>query len=79
MKDLPPFKIGIIGCGHVGTMILTKLLEIQSSFNNLQVVVSTRQPHLLRPFQQEHGIEVGYNNERVVRECDIIFVCVLPS
>jgi pyrroline-5-carboxylate reductase len=28
MKDLPPFKIGIIGCGHVGTMILTKLLEI---------------------------------------------------
>jgi predicted homoserine dehydrogenase-like protein len=42
MKDLPPFKIGIIGCGHVGTMILTKLLEIQSSFNNLQVIVSTR-------------------------------------
>jgi phosphoglycerate dehydrogenase-like enzyme len=50
MKDLPPFKIGIIGCGHVGTMILTKLLEIQSSFNNLKIIVSTRQPHLLRPF-----------------------------
>ena len=25
----PVFKVGIIGCGQVGTMILTKLLEIQ--------------------------------------------------
>lgn len=23
-----PFKVGIIGCGQVGTMILTKLIEI---------------------------------------------------
>jgi pyrroline-5-carboxylate reductase len=79
MKDLPPFKIGIIGCGHVGTMILTKLLEIQNSFNNLKVIVSTRQPHLLGAFQQEFCVEASYNNERVVRECDIIFMCVLPS
>jgi hypothetical protein len=50
LNDMPPFKIGIIGCGHLGTMILTKLLEIQGSFNNLQLYVSTRQPHLLRPF-----------------------------
>lgn len=48
--DLPAFKIGIIGCGHIGTMILTKLLEISASFNNLKIYVSTRQPHLLRPF-----------------------------
>lgn len=24
----PVFKVGLIGCGQVGTMILTKLLEI---------------------------------------------------
>ena len=72
-------KIGIIGCGHLGTMILTKLLEIQGSFNNLQLFVSTRQPHLLRPFQQEFGVTAEFNNERIVRECDIIFLCVLPS
>jgi len=53
INDLPAFKVGIIGCGHIGTMILTKLLEIAGSFNNLKVMVSTRQPHLLRPFQQE--------------------------
>ena len=35
MKDLPCFKIGIIGCGQVGTMILTKLIEVAGSFNQL--------------------------------------------
>ena len=79
MNELPPFKIGIIGCGHLGTMILTKLLEISGSFNNLKILVSTRQPHLLRPFVQEFNIIADFNNERIVRECDIIFLCTLPS
>lgn len=50
MGEMAPFKVGIIGCGHLGTMILTKMLEISGSFNNLQLMISTRQPHLLRPF-----------------------------
>ena len=77
--EVPPFTVGIIGCGQIGTMILTKLLEAQSSFNNLRVVVSTRQPHLLRPFTQEFGVIAEFNNEKVVFESDIIFVCVLPG
>ena len=60
-------------------MILTKLLEISGSFNNLKLMVSTRQPHLLRPFVQEFGIVAEFNNEKIVRECDIIFICTLPS
>jgi len=79
LNEMPPFKIGILGCGHLGTMILTKLLEISGSFNNLKLMISTRQPHLLRPFVQEFGVIAEFNNERVVRECDIIFMCVLPS
>jgi len=79
LNEMPPFKIGIIGCGHLGTMILTKLLEISVSFNNLQIMVSTRQPHLLRPFVMEFGIVAEFNNEKIVRECDIIFLCTLPS
>ena len=78
-SDMPPFKIGIVGCGQLGTMILTKLIEVSSSFNNLQIIVSTRQPHLLRPFKQEFGIQAEFNNEKVFAECDIIFVCVLPG
>ena len=79
MGEMAPFKVGIMGCGHLGTMILTKMLEISSSFNNLQLMVSTRQPHLLRPFQEEFGVLAEFNNEIIVLECDIVLVCVLPS
>lgn len=50
-QDLPDFKVGIIGCGQVGTVLLTKLIEVKDQFHNLKLIVSTRQPHLLRPFQ----------------------------
>ena len=79
MNDLPPFKVGLIGCGHIGTMVMTKLLEISGSFNNLRLLVSTRQPHLLRPFVQEFGVEAEFNNEKVVQESDIVFFCCLPG
>ena len=79
MTDVPPYKIGIIGCGQVGTMILTKLIEISHSFHNLQIMVSTRQPHLLRPFKDEFGIQAEFNNDKVFAECDLIFMCVLPA
>jgi pyrroline-5-carboxylate reductase len=79
MTDVPPFKIGIVGCGQVGTMVLTKLIEVANSFNNLEISVSTRQPHLLRPFKEEFGIQAEFNNEKIFAECDLIFLCVLPN
>ena len=77
--ELPPFKVGIIGCGQVGTVILTKLLEVREQFNNLQMIVSTRQPHLLRPFQNDFGVECIFDNQKVAAEADLIFISVLPS
>jgi pyrroline-5-carboxylate reductase len=77
--ELPEFKVGILGCGQVGTVLLTKLLEVKDQFHNLKMIVSTRQPHLLRPFQQEFGVECVFDNQKVAAESDIIFVCVLPS
>ena len=77
--ELPEFNVGIIGCGQVGTTLLTKLLEVRDQFHNLKLHVSTRQPHLLRPFKQEFGVESVFDNQKVAAKCDIIFVCVLPS
>jgi glutamyl-tRNA reductase len=77
--ELPDYKVGIIGCGQVGTSLLTKLLEVKDQLHNLKLIVSSRQPHLLRPFKQEFGVEVLFDNAKVAAECDIIFVCVLPS
>jgi acetaldehyde dehydrogenase (acetylating) len=28
-ENMPDFKVGIIGCGQVGTVLLTKLLEVK--------------------------------------------------
>ena len=44
----------------------------------MRLYVSTRQPHLLRAFQQDFGVSVDFNNERLVAECDLVFLCVLP-
>jgi pyrroline-5-carboxylate reductase len=78
-RDAPPFKVGIIGCGQVGTVLLTKLLEVKDRFQNLEITVSTRQPHLLRPFRDEFGVECLFDNQKVAAECDLIFVTVLPT
>jgi hypothetical protein len=41
-QELPDFKVGILGCGQVGTVLLTKLLEVKDQFHNLKMIVSTR-------------------------------------
>lgn len=71
-------KIGIIGCGQVGTMILTKLIECKEKFAIAKLMVSTRQPHLLKEFSEEYGVDVQFDNIRIAEECDVIFLCALP-
>lgn len=66
--DIIDFKVGIIGCGQLGTMILTKLLEVIPHFQGLKIFVSTRQPHLLKEFKQEFNIEVEFDNEKVAKK-----------
>jgi len=78
-QELPDFRVGIIGCGQLGTVLLTKLLEVKDQFHNLKLTVSTRQPHLLRPFKDEFGVETIFDNQKVAAVSDIIFICVLPS
>jgi hypothetical protein len=48
-------------------MILTKLLETQKHFENTKIMVSTRQPHLLKAFKQEFNIFVDFDNEKVIK------------
>lgn len=75
----PPFKIGLIGCGQLGTVLLTKLLEVQDRFHNMQIIVSTRQPHLLKSFKEEFGVKCIFDNQKVAAECDIVFMTILPT
>ena len=59
--------------------MLTKLLEVKDQLHNLKISVSTRQPHLLRSFQQEFGVDVLFDNQKVAAVADLIFLCVLPA
>lgn len=45
----------------------------------MQIQVSTRQPHLLRSFQQEFGVDILFDNQKVAAKADLIFLCVLPN
>ncbi|KAH7815587.1 oxidoreductase [Monocercomonoides exilis] len=70
------FKIGMIGCGTVGSLLLRTLLDF-SGIKPHKFVVSTRRPETLSHFQKE-GVFVCYDNQKVIEECDLIFVTVLP-
>ena len=59
-------------------MILTKFLEVIPHFQGINLFVSTRQPHLLKDFKEEYGIEVDFDNEKVAKKADILFLCCLP-
>lgn len=41
-------------------------------------MVSTRQTEHLWEYQQKYGISVQYDNEKLMRECDVVFLCT-PS
>lgn len=44
----------------------------------MKIIVSTRQPHLLGDFVKEYDIEAVFDNNKVAREANLIFLCALP-
>lgn len=59
------FRIGIIGCGNVGSLLLRTLTDL-SGVKPSRVMVSTRRPETLQSFQRE-GIYVCNDNQKVWR------------
>jgi len=54
------------------------LIEFKSKLAGVRIIVSTRQPHLLQDFKNEYGIEAYFDNEKVAKESNLIFLCALP-
>lgn len=69
-------RIGMIGCGSIGALVLRTLLDF-SGISAYRFFVSTRRPELLTEFQKE-GVNVFFNNQKIIDSCDIIFVTALP-
>jgi hypothetical protein len=76
------FKIGIIGCGRVGSFLLKHLIHIKDSGKVLfHIIVSTRRPSLIDTEIQNNiddQVEILLDNEKVFLECDLIFLCIQP-
>lgn len=75
-------KIGIIGCGNVGSELLKKLVDIKDNkVYPYKIYVSTRRPDKITADilnRLDEDIEIFLDNEKVFRECDIIYLCIQP-
>ena len=75
-ETLEGLKVGIIGLGQIGTMILNLILQI-GIIEPENIHVSTRSPDKVTRYS-DTGVQLIYNNQKVAAECDLIFLCCLP-
>lgn len=69
-------KIGIIGYGSMGSMLLHGFLE-SDIISSSSLFVSTRTKEKL-PLLNDMGINICLTNKELTDKCDIIFICVKP-
>ena len=74
-------KLGFIGCGTIASAIATGLLT-QDQINISSVALSRRSESKSKALVEKFGddvIQVSDDNQFIVDNCDIIFLCVLPQ
>ncbi|XP_052273252.1 NADP-dependent oxidoreductase domain-containing protein 1-like isoform X2 [Dreissena polymorpha] len=72
-----PLKIGILGCGRLGSQLAHSLI----TFGNIDpedIKVSTRRPETLE-YLLNKGVDCFHDNVKLVTTSHIVFLCVLPS
>lgn len=70
-------KLGIIGCGNMGSALASGILSKKIlPFNN--IYVSDRDPGKTKPLHRKFGIRIGASEE-VVKKCDFIIIAVKPQ
>ncbi len=68
--------IGFIGTGHMGSLLVRKLVET-GAVKAGEIYVSNRAPEKAGQLARETGVLAGDNRE-VARSSDVIFLCVRP-
>eukprot|EP00736_Rhodelphis_marinus_P007971 Rmarinus@m.18166 len=71
------FRVGMIGCGMLGSALLDILLTT-GGVKSTQLSVSTRRPQVAKRFIKR-GIEVTFDNAYVARTSDVLLVTVSPA
>ena len=70
-KKKRPFHVSLIGCGQIGQILLTRLLE--EGVRSDDIFVSTRQHELLSKFDKR-GVRCTNDNEMVCKRASVVFI-----
>ncbi len=71
-------SIGVIGTGIMGTALIRGLLK-EKLVNPDQILAYDIINELLMDLVEETGINAALNNQQIVEQSDIIFICVKPQ
>lgn len=72
-------KLGIIGLGNMGSMILEQLLNLNIIKEN-EVYISNRSRKKLENFKEKYNsVNICENNAEVAEKCRDIMICVEPT
>jgi pyrroline-5-carboxylate reductase len=69
-------KVGIIGYGSMGNMLLNGFLDTKTVLAP-NLFVSTRNNETVQMLTN-NGVVVCSSNQQLVKECDIVYICVKP-
>ncbi|XP_056624723.1 protein TMED8 isoform X2 [Triplophysa dalaica] len=69
--------VGILGGGNMGKQLAMVLLRV-SSLEPRDINISTKRPETLEEITKM-GVECYYDNIRLAKWADVLFLCVLPS
>ncbi|XP_060068461.1 NADP-dependent oxidoreductase domain-containing protein 1-like [Ylistrum balloti] len=72
-----PLKVGIIGCGRLGSQLAHCLLTY-GDMNPKDLKISTRRPETLE-YLRNKGVDCAHDNIKLASTSHLIFLCVLPS
>lgn len=72
-------KIGFIGYGHMGSVMLRSLLTTKA-ITPEQVLISTRTMNKLQPLKEDFpGLQIADSNSKVAANSEMLFLCVGTS
>lgn len=71
-------RIGIIGCGNMGTDIVDALLKLQFDPKKIRISSRNHEYLLQESSYTKHGIQLSYDNKAAIHASDMVIVCVAP-
>ena len=72
------YKIGLIGCGNMGSAILGGILQAGLAEKE-EIVVSAKSSETQRRVEKDYGVKTVADNREVAMQSSIIFLAVKPN